>query len=310
MKCFYHSADLDGYCSGAIVKKKFKDCEMIGINYGDKFPWEIINDINETIFMVDFSLRFDDMLGLNDMSNLIWIDHHKTIIEEELKYITEFPNVDIAINGLRRIGIGACALVWEFIYPNKEIPYPVRLLAEYDVWNHENPDTLPFQYGMRIQDNKPDSKIWDNVLSEDGSAMIGGIKKTTTHLIRDICMEGGAILKYNKQYEERYAKGNYFYTRINGIVSLAGGSYHLEYPYKCIAINKALTNSLLFNSVKTDDIDIMIAFCWNGSKSSWLVSLYTDKEEIDVSEIAKKFGGGGHKGAAGFSCDYLPFSLV
>ena len=38
MKCFYHSADLDGHCSGAIVKMVYPECELIGINYGDKFP--------------------------------------------------------------------------------------------------------------------------------------------------------------------------------------------------------------------------------------------------------------------------------
>ena len=38
-KCFYHSKDLDGWCSGAIVKKAHPDCVMIGIDYGDSFPW-------------------------------------------------------------------------------------------------------------------------------------------------------------------------------------------------------------------------------------------------------------------------------
>jgi hypothetical protein len=40
MICFYHSADLDGHCSGAIIKKVHPECELIGINYGDEFPWD------------------------------------------------------------------------------------------------------------------------------------------------------------------------------------------------------------------------------------------------------------------------------
>lgn len=40
---FYHSADLDGFCSGAIIKYSFPECELIPINYGDTFPWEIIH---------------------------------------------------------------------------------------------------------------------------------------------------------------------------------------------------------------------------------------------------------------------------
>jgi len=308
MKCFYHSADLDGYCSGAIVKKEFPDCEMIGINYGDEFPWHTIED--EVVFMVDFSLpTFEEMIELDKNCNyLVWVDHHKTAIEKELEYVEKLKGMPdeilIPIEGLRRIGIGACALVWELLYPDRPIPYGVKLLAEYDVWNHSNPDALPFQYGMRIQDTRPESPIWNNILSDDGSAIIGGVKKTSTHFIRDMCMDGKAILKYQEQYEERYAKRNYFFT----ILRYRDSDF--QYYYKCIAINKALTNSLLFNSVKSDDVDIMIAFCWNGSKQKWLVSLYTEKEDVDVSAVAKHFGGGGHKGAAGFSCNTLPFPLL
>lgn len=63
MKAFYHSADLDGHCSGAIVKLMHKDCTMIPIDYGDKFPYESIQK-DEFIFMVDFSLQpFDRMIN-------------------------------------------------------------------------------------------------------------------------------------------------------------------------------------------------------------------------------------------------------
>jgi nanoRNase/pAp phosphatase (c-di-AMP/oligoRNAs hydrolase) len=37
----------------------------------------------------------------------------------------------------------------------------------------------------------------------------------------------------------------------------------------------------------------------------WRVSLYSDK--VDVSALAKKFSGGGHKGASGFITDNLDF---
>ena len=68
-KCFYHSADFDGHCSGAIIKKKFDDVEMIGINYGDEFPWSDIKP-DETVYMVDFSLQpFDLMIKLNKLCN-------------------------------------------------------------------------------------------------------------------------------------------------------------------------------------------------------------------------------------------------
>ena len=85
MKCFYHSADLDGKCSGAIVKMHFPECEMIGINYGDLFPWDRIEQ-NEVVWLVDFCLQpFSDMHRLNEVAILNWIDHHKTSLEEAEK---------------------------------------------------------------------------------------------------------------------------------------------------------------------------------------------------------------------------------
>jgi nanoRNase/pAp phosphatase (c-di-AMP/oligoRNAs hydrolase) len=44
-------------------------------------------------------------------------------------------------------------------------------------------------------------------------------------------------------------------------------------------------------------------FVFDGEQ--YTVSLYS--KTVDVSEIAKKYGGGGHKGAAGFQCKKLPF---
>jgi nanoRNase/pAp phosphatase (c-di-AMP/oligoRNAs hydrolase) len=38
--------------------------------------------------------------------------------------------------------------------------------------------------------------------------------------------------------------------------------------------------------------------------------MYTDKPNIDVGAIAKRYGGGGHVGASGFQCvSELPFNL-
>ena len=96
MKGFYHSADLDGHCSGAVIKLKYPNCEMIGINYGDEFPWDSISE-NDVVIMSDFGLQpFEDMLKLNDKCNqLIWIDHHITAMDEYDKHDIEINQGDI-----------------------------------------------------------------------------------------------------------------------------------------------------------------------------------------------------------------------
>ncbi|MDO5845105.1 MAG: DHHA1 domain-containing protein, partial [Methanocorpusculum sp.] len=59
-----------------------------------------------------------------------------------------------------------------------------------------------------------------------------------------------------------------------------------------------------FKSLPPDKYEIFIPFVFDGEQ--YTVSLYSTT--VDVSEIAKSFGGGGHKGASGFQCAELPFA--
>jgi len=72
---------------------------------------------------------------------------------------------------------------------------------------------------------------------------------------------------------------------------------------KCFAVNLGRCNSEYFKSIPVGKYDVLMPFVFDGDQ--YTVSLYSPT--IDVSEIAKKHGGGGHKGASGFQCKELPF---
>lgn len=274
MKCFYHSADFDGKCSAAIVKHKFEgfDIQLIGIDYGQEFPWDKI-DKGERVFMVDFALQpFSKMIRLDDVADLVWIDHHKKALADANKY-------GLNIEGLRRDGIGACALTWEYLFYT-EVPEAVQLLAEYDVWNHQNPKTLSFQYGLRICDTDPKSAIWRQLFSGQQ--------------IDSICARGRDFLEYEAVQNKIQASVKSFDIEFDGL--------------KCIAMNHGPTNSKCFDSVWDPEVyDAMMPFYWNGK--FWTVSLYSDRDDVDVSVVAKARGGGGHKGEASFQADKPPMDL-
>lgn len=283
MKCFYHSADLDGHCSGAIIKYKYPHCEMIGIDYGNKFPWRNLYEDTGKIFMVDFSLQpFEKMVQLERLSDnrLTWIDHHKSSIEA-LKDWNNNHKEWLSINGLRRIGIGACALVWEYLFA-LPIPKAIQLLAEYDVWDLHDPETLPFQYGMRLYDTKPENQcFWKSLFEE---------KDYYDPIIR----EGRTCLTFTSEQNRKYCEINAIEVEFDGL--------------KCIALNlgKPYISSQTFESIwDSSKYDAMLGFCRLEDK--WTVSIYTDNPDIDLSIIAKARGGGGHKSAAGFQCKELPW---
>ena len=288
--CFYHNADFDGKCSGAIVRLHETDVECYGINYGDTFPFDLCK--GKHVVMVDFSLQpFGLMWQLDKLcfeqgTKFIWIDHHKSAIEEAQQNNFNPP-------GRRVIGKAACELCWEEFGETAE-PLAVHLLGRYDVWDHSDPRTLPFQYGMRLSSMYPTDPRWYDVLSD-----VSG----SSYLIQEILREGDTIQRYQRVQNKEYA-----YQR----------SFLIKIPYNDghingLACNKGLTNSQLFDSVYDPARhDVMVTFCrlpvnWDESgKARWTVSLHSTKDSIDCSKIAKQYGGGGHKGAAGFQCKHLP----
>ena len=80
-----------------------------------------------------------------------------------------------------------------------------------------------------------------------------------------------------------------------------------ESPVRVLACNTIVFNSQFFDGFyDPKKHDVMCAHC-RLANGKWKVSLYSTKPEIDCGEICKAFGGGGHKGAAGFICDRLPW---
>lgn len=156
--------------------------------------------------------------------------------------------------------------------------------------------------------------------------------------------EGRLLLRYDEANKAKYAKTYAFETELETPCTCGfdshfgdtGHSAHCEFAsYHCIAVNLGHTNSKVFYSVwrrecpncdggrllapapgcrvclgsgRIEPYDLMITFCRRKDKL-WNVSLYSTKPEIDCGAICKAFGGGGHKGAAGFQCKELPFII-
>lgn len=310
IRVFYHSADLDGHCSGAIVKYRFPEAIMHPINYGDEFPWYEIKPEDE-VYMVDFCLQpFNGMIRLGKSCNLVWIDHHATSIEE----VFACPAIIEAKHTLNPKK-AACELTWEYLFPDRPLPLAVELIALYesgDYQGHKLEDmVLPFQMRMRME--KLDPRDWDRDIMLQGRWLDlfedpvaeeedpFGDKETLVELIK----EGRLLLRYDEANKAKYARTYAFETTLHLF------SHQVIRPraFKAIAVNLGHTNSKVFDSVYDPaKHELMVSFVRRVDKL-WNVSLYSTKPEIDCGEIAKSFGGGGHKGAAGFQGKELPFVI-
>lgn len=340
--CFYHRADLDGVCSGAIVKMFVPDCELFGIDYADIFPWGKVENLYEndpaftapvkrTVYMVDFCLTPDEMRRLASVSHLTVIDHHKTFQGEydgPEGGCTWGPHTAVVV-----VGMAGCELCWHYFNgtplpweKDRGIPEAIRLLGRYDVWDKDNPDwgskILPFQYGMRAQPGvyNPEALCWDCVITRPEGLSPKGptnveLITMTGHAILDFQAGQNAAACRDCAYEARLVIEKDPPPKIPGVVwsktsmNLETGKFE-EPPadkYRLICLNTPNRGSQNFDSVwDPEKHDIMAAYVTQ-KDGRIRVSFYSDKPEIDCGTIAKTFGGGGHRGAAGFICDQVPW---
>jgi len=280
MKCFYHN-DMDGRCAGSIVNKYwlkagkklediYKTTKFIEVDYKDEIDVNSI-ETEENIIIVDFSFKPEVMEKVLKKTNrIIWIDHHKTA--DEYKYSQEIGGLRIT----KDKEFSGCELTWKYFYPDEEMPRSVKLIGDRDKWAWKmGEDTALFNLGLKLYPHQPWDKIWNELLSNSDK-------------LYKIVMQGVTCVEFRDNFCKDYADSYGFETEFEG--------------YKCFALGLYMFGSEAFGE-RFKKYDICLSFEFTGN--NWIIGLYSEK--VDVGVIAKKYGGGGHTGAAGFVCDTLPF---
>ena len=312
--CVYHSIDLDGWMSAAIVKYWFEKSNdtlptiqnvgtdnfvvyqfqkssltMIGYNYGQPIP-----DLSgyDQVIMCDISFPKEQMNNLEfvleygnpESENFIWIDHHVSAMND---------NSERNFHGLRDAKYAACELTWKYFFPNETMPEIVRLLGRYDCFGHkgteEEKTVLEFQYGAR------------QCISNYQEAYTELLHSLQNYPIKSeipIHENGKAIYQYLcTEAEQSYKNGFEIQFYWEEEIDRVSGSARF------ICINKERFNPINFNiDYHSQGYDGAACF-HRRSDGKWSFSLYNDNGLVDCSAIAKQFGGGGHKGASGFIVD-------
>lgn len=296
----HHSADFDGLFCREIARKFLGDqAEYIGWDFGDapidlnRFEGGADNQFYVLDLPVDRVFGFDFTQPMPSwveymLARVVWIDHHKSSIES---HPTNIP-------GYRIDGVAACRLAWQWFAENKGLPnkvdyvdrkvtepYAVQLAGEYDIWDKRNPEAEIFQFGLRsvLELN------WDNLLQ------LAPTDNFVYGYFRNLITNGRMLQRYQQGVDAGMMNRG-FLVKWEGLTFLV--------------LNTARCNPLTFaaRDVPETGHDALMGFYFNGK--GWNVSLYHAKHrtDLDLSAIAVKYGGGGHRGACGFRCVLgLPF---
>lgn len=280
----YHSADLDGICSAAVVADNLKNqrrtpqaYRLWPFDYGqDHLDLLAALEPDDTLYLMDFSFPPPVMEQLHaNVRTFGWWDHHLTAIEAARGRAYEH------VFGRRRDNYAACELVWDTFHPGTTSPL-VFHLGRWDVWDHQHPATRPVQFGARalLGHLPPDHRDWAIAIWD--SSWAGRY------------YEAGELI-------ESWERQNAARAVTNAIPIMFAG-------HRALALNARGGSDAFAAHPLLPRTELLLAF-GQCSDRRWRCSLYRGPAappDLDCGQLAKTLGGGGHPGAAGFLASAPP----
>ena len=273
----FHAGCTDGFCAAWVARRRLGDCDFLPANYGDEPP-----DVDgREVFILDFSYKrsmLNQMVG--KARTLVLCDHHKTAAAELAEfYSTNSATIDTIT---RNQGDTYCIfdmnrsggrLAWDFFFPNKLRSWLVDYTEDRDLWRWNLPASREINACLA---SWPRTFVdWDKL----------GLDEIARDELVSFSEQGSAILRYQQQMVDG-ACANAVEIEMNG--------------HKVLSTNATMLISEIGQQLSKDRPFSATFFILPTGKKVW--SLRSQVEGgLDVSEIAKLHGGGGHRNAAGFT---------
>ncbi|WP_449397082.1 hypothetical protein [Devosia riboflavina] len=274
--CIYHGDCLDGFGAAWAVWLRWPDCQFYAGRYGAPLP----QADERNVLFVDFSPSSSSLIDLAKLArSVVIIDHHANA---QLA-LADFPFFDGTISGLARVlaenvrlgqpAVAAwfdpqqsgAAMAWQFVHDTNrrthELPLMVALIEDRDLWHFRFGDKTR-RVAAVLQSYALDFAAWSKIADD-----IAGAEEVGQHLLRA-----------HLANVERFASEAFFGQIAGQNVPVA----NLPYLYATDTANKLL------------DLhpDAPFTASWfRRSDGLFQYALRSTDQRLDVSEIAKRFGG-------------------
>jgi oligoribonuclease NrnB/cAMP/cGMP phosphodiesterase (DHH superfamily) len=281
---FFHYPCQDGLTSAWIAhyfhKLNHKSITLYPIQHEIKIDMTELE--NKKILFCDYS---PSLKVLNEMEKIVnkikILDHHKSAEQE-------ISSKDYATFDMNKSGAG---LTWEYFFSVLPKPKFVEMVQDRDLWTWKIPESRDFTSGLFTLCDTCDLHDFDN-LFEIFNDLLNIPEKY------NFCVQLGSIV----------SKANL--NKAKNLVNSHSTKIDNYKGYRVCIVNcpydLASDVGNMLSSMNT--IDFAVLWRYNHSKETYAVSLRSDNK-VDVSEIAKEHGGGGHKNASGCATKTIPTIL-
>lgn len=268
--CIYHGGCPDGFGAAWVVRRRFPDTVFHAGKYGNPPP--LTDCAEREVFIVDFSYGLEDMKQIIEVAkHVTLLDHHQTAVKN--LGTLEDPKLTKVLD-MTRSGV---MLTWDFLYPNEAPPMMLLNIQDRDLWTFNFPETKPI---MAYVASYPQVfSVWDELMGTSIHLMVEAGK----HIYRRYMMDIQNVLESGQHQ-----------MNICGYVVPAVCIPHLWASDACgtMCVGKPFA----------------VAFWIVGTRRYF--SLRSNAQGKDVAGIAERFGGGGHKNAAGFVIHNLKSNIL
>lgn len=279
--CIYHGNCDDGFAAACVVRGQLGDPQVEF--YAGQYQRDPPDVTDRHVLLVDFSYKRPVLLEMAAKAkSIVILDHHHTAAQDLFGFREPAPFSEWCDKGLDLVERGdppvaalfdmarsGAGLTWDFLTSGRERPAFINYIEDRDLWRKSLPGGDEFTIALRS--HPQDFQTWARLMEAGPEALID---------------EGKAIQRYYRLRVEELKRSAYSAT-LGGVPLWITNA-----PY--FAASEVAGELAEHTGAGACYFEI--------GKGRWAYSLRS-RGAVDVSEIAKKFGGGGHKAAAGFTVD-------
>lgn len=315
----YHANCTDGFGAAFAAWLKLGDkAEYLPMGYGRistpaDFDMQVsLAAKDNEIYILDFSFPREVMDALfQHAKRVVWLDHHKTAFEmwcggvpekewicQRLNCTEDNPsgNVHIELDNNK----SGAMLAWEYFHPGTKVPMLIQHIDDRDRWQFKLEGSKEFHAALASY------QPW-TFEQWEAHFLVGNIR---LNALKD---EGRAILRAHNKNVQAALKQARQCAIIPAIIDSAA-----SYKAPWVWWNSAELGDFCFASGLAANAPASLAsdlghelantsgtfgLVWSMAGDGQIHCSLRSNGDYDVSAIAKAFGGGGHRNAAGFSTD-------
>lgn len=295
--CIYHGGCADGFTAAWAVWRRFGDAfDYFAATYGDAPP----DVIGRDVVMVDFSYKRDVINTIAESANTILIlDHHKTAEADLAGFAAPVGEIydparwrwsyektaEIPVRAVFDMNRSGAGLAWDFFHDPEARPALVRYVEDRDLWRFDLPHSR--EINAFIFAHHYDFDEWETLAAELDQAPL-----------EEVAALGAAIeKKHHKDVAELVAE-------MRREVSIGGFTVPAANLPKTLTSDAGHLMAVTIYESGGEKVLPHFAACYWDTAEGRIFSLRSVDGGADVSEIAKQYGGGGHKHAAGFRVSF------